>query len=337
MSPVLLLSIGAGFILLLVIIFYPGKGLTDKWKRLKIQDEKMFLEDALKHLYDCEYKSVDCSPSSLSGNLSISISQSNRLIFRLAESGLISRAGDRILLSNEGRSYALRIIRIHRLWEKYLADNTSVKETEWHSLAELKEHELSVDETNLLAAKLGNPLKDPHGDPIPDEAGEIPVISGISLPELSEGKFGRILHLEDEPKEIYSQLVAQGLYPGMLVRIVEKNKDRIKFESNGEESVLSPILALNVQVQPVKETDDIDQSFETLADISEGEEALVVGLSRALRDQQRRRMLDFGIVPGTLIRAQLKSLGGDPTAFEIRGSTIALRKNQSSKIFIRKV
>ncbi|HOI30619.1 MAG TPA: metal-dependent transcriptional regulator [Melioribacteraceae bacterium] len=337
MSPILILSIGAAFVLLLVFFFYPGKGLTDKWKRLKRQDEKMLLEDALKHLYDCEYKSVDCSPSSLSGNLSISISQSNRLIFRLAESGLISRVGDRILLSNEGRSYALRIIRIHRLWEKYLADNTSVKETDWHSLAELKEHELSVDETNLLAAKLGNPLKDPHGDPIPDESGEIPVITGISLPELQDGKFGRILHLEDEPKEIYSQLVAQGLYPGMLVRIVEKNRDRIKFESNGEESVLSPILALNVQVQPLKETDEIDQSFETLADVSEGEEAVVVGLSRALRGQQRRRMLDFGIVPGTLIRAQLKSLGGDPTAFEIRGTTIALRNNQSSKIFIRKV
>lgn len=337
MSPILILSIGAAFVLLLVFFFYPGKGLTDKWKRLKRQDEKMLLEDALKHLYDCEYKSVDCSPSSLSGNLSISISQSNRLIFRLAESGLISRVGDRILLSNEGRSYALRIIRIHRLWEKYLADNTSVKETDWHSLAELKEHELSVDETNLLAAKLGNPLKDPHGDPIPDESGEIPVITGISLPELQDGKFGRILHLEDEPKEIYSQLVAQGLYPGMLVRIVEKNRDRIKFESNGEESVLSPILALNVQVQPLKETDEIDQSFETLADVSEGEEAVVVGLSRVLRGQQRRRMLDFGIVPGTLIRAQLKSLGGDPTAFEIRGTTIALRNNQSSKIFIRKV
>lgn len=337
MSPLFYLIIGAGIILLLITFFYPEKGLTGKWRRLKKHDDKILLEDALKHLYDCEYKSVDCSPSSLSGNLSISISQSNRILFRLEESGLVIRTGNRILLSNEGRSYALRIIRIHRLWEKYLADNTSVKESEWHSLAELKEHELSVDETNLLAAKLGNPLKDPHGDPIPDEAGEIPSITGILLPELSEGNFGRILHLEDEPKEVYSQLVAQGLYPGMIVRIVEKNKDRIKFESNGEESVLSPILALNVQVQPLKETDQIDQASETLADVSEGEEAVVVGLSRALRGQQRRRMLDFGIVPGTLIKAQLKSLGGDPIAYEIRGTTIALRKNQSSKIFIRKV
>lgn len=337
MSPLFYLIIGAGIILLLITFFYPEKGLTGKWRRLKKHDDKILLEDALKHLYDCEYKSVDCSPSSLSGNLSISISQSNRILFRLEESGLVIRTRNRILLSNEGRSYALRIIRIHRLWEKYLADNTSVKESEWHSLAELKEHELSVDETNLLAAKLGNPLKDPHGDPIPDEAGEIPSITGILLPELSEGNFGRILHLEDEPKEVYSQLVAQGLYPGMIVRIVEKNKDRIKFESNGEESVLSPILALNVQVQPLKETDQIDQASETLADVSEGEEAVVVGLSRALRGQQRRRMLDFGIVPGTLIKAQLKSLGGDPIAYEIRGTTIALRKNQSSKIFIRKV
>jgi Fe2+ transport system protein FeoA len=47
-------------------------------------------------------------------------------------------------------------------------------------------------------------------------------------------------------------------------------------------------------------------------------------------------MLDFGIVPGTLIKPQLKSLSGDPTAYEVRGTTIALRNIQSDKIYIKR-
>jgi len=301
-----------------------------------MQTERVLAEDALKHLYDHEYNSVDSSLNSLKGSLSIKGDEAAKLISKLEERGLIESHHGKIKLTSKGRSYALRIIRIHRLWERYLADNTSVDETEWHSLAEDKEHQISSEDANLLAAKLGNPLLDPHGDPIPTESGDIPKQKGIHLNNLEDGKFATIIHIEDEPKEIFAQISAQGLYPGSQIRVIENQKERIRFEVNGDECVLAPVFASNILVVPILETEKTDESFEPLSAVDVGEEVEVVGLSRALRGQQRRRMLDFGIVPGTKIKPQLESLGGDPTAYEIRGTTIALRKNQSDKIFIRR-
>lgn len=336
MESLIMLLVGIGVLFVIILIAAPEKGLWSRWARIKSQREKVLVEDALKHLYDCEYNNIDCTLNSISGNISISGDSASKLISKMEELGLINRESGRILLTNEGRSYALRIIRTHRLWEKYLADNTSVSEADWHNLAELKEHELSDDEVNRLAARLGNPLQDPHGDPIPSESGEIPKIKGIDLSQLSIGKFGRIYHIEDEPKEIFAQINAQGLYPGMQVRVLEKSNTRIKFEYEGEECVLAPILASNVHVIPLEENEEIKKDFENLSNIPVGEEVVVVGLSKALRGQQRRRMLDFGIVPGTLIKPQLKSLSGDPTAYEVRGTTIALRNIQSDKIYIKR-
>lgn len=336
-SPLVSLIIFALSTLILAVAFWPEKGIYFRWKKFKMQNDRVLVEDALKHLYDCEYNALDCSLNSLSGNLNLSGDQSARLISKLEGLELVENENGRIHLTSKGRSYALRIVRIHRLWESHLANNTSVDETEWHTQAEDIEHVLSEDEANQLAAKLGNPLRDPHGDPIPSESGEIHAETGIRLNNLTEGKTATIIHLEDEPKELYSQLAALGLHPGMQITVLENHKERIKFIANGEESVLAPILANNVTVKLISETEEIQKSFESLSNIKVGEEVLVVGLSRGLRGQQRRRMLDFGIVPGTKIKAILKSLGDDPTAYEIRGTAIALRKNQSDHIYIKKI
>ncbi|MEW6506627.1 MAG: metal-dependent transcriptional regulator [Bacteroidota bacterium] len=320
----------------LVIIFYPGKGILSRWRKIKSNSEKIYLEDALKHLFECEYNSTDCSLNSVSGFLAVSHTQASKIILKLVEIGLAKRTGSKINLTASGKSYALRIIRIHRLWEKYLADNTSIKEEEWHKLAELEEHKLTEEEANRLAAKLGNPLKDPHGDPIPNDIGELPEQKGLELSQLSEGELAKIYHIEDQPKEVYSQLTSLGLFPGMIVRLIEKNKDNIKIELEGEEVILSQLLSFNINVVPIEESEEVFEGFELLSNIEEGEEAVIMALSKALRGQQRRRMLDFGIVPGTTIKARLKSLSGNPTAYELRGTTIALRKNHSDKIFIKR-
>lgn len=335
-GPILTLLIFFITVVVLFIFFRPGKGVIPRWRKIKTQTERVLVEDALKHLYDCEYNTVDCSLLSISGSLSISGDETAKLISRLEAMGLIESHDGKITLTSSGRSYALRVIRIHRLWELYLANNTSVDETEWHSMAEEREHQINDEDAKELAAKLGNPLRDPHGDPIPSETGHMPAQKGIRLNNLEEGKFASILHIEDEPKEIYAQLYAEGLHPGMQIRMIENKKDKIRFEVNGEECLLAPVLASNISVVPLSAKEIIRESFETLSSMNLGEEAVVVGLSQALRGQQRRRMLDFGIVPGTKIRAQLRSLGGDPTAYEIRGTTIALRKNQSDNIYIRK-
>ncbi len=337
MNPIFELLIGVLILVILFFLFKPQRGLVSRLMKMKKDRSRELIEDALKHLYDCEYKGVDCSLNSISGSLFISGERSAHIISMLEAMNLISSVENKITLTPEGRSYALRVIRVHRLLEKYLAEKTSVNETDWHVIAEEKEHKVSNEEANKLAAQLGNPLLDPHGDPIPSENGEIPTRKGLTLNNLESGTFATIIHIEDEPKEVYAQLSALKLYPGMQIYLLENSKGRISFEADGEECVLAPVLASNVSVYPITEKENVKESFETLSLLNQDEEAIVIGISKAMRGQQRRRLLDFGIVPGTVVRAQLKSLSGDPTGYDIRGATIALRKNQSSLIYIKRI
>ena len=65
-----------------------------------------------------------------------------------------------------------------------------------------------------------------------------------------------------------------------------------------------------------------------------GEEGEVIGISEMCRGQQRRRLLDLGVVPGTKIKVELESLGGDPSGYSIRGAVIAIRKINAAQIYI---
>jgi DtxR family Mn-dependent transcriptional regulator len=335
LNPLTALIAGIFSFAVLLLIFLPEAGVISRWKRMKKDRSRELIEDALKHLYDCEYKSVDCSLNSISGSLSLSGGKTTQVISNLEAMNLITSNENKISLTAEGRSYALRVIRIHRLWERHLADNTSVQEKDWHSVAEQKEHETSREEADRLAARLGNPLVDPHGDPIPSVNGEIPKREGITLNNLKNGIFAAIIHIEDEPKEVYAQLSAMGLYPGMQIYLLENSKDKIRFEADGEECLLAPILASNITVIPLSEKEQVKEKFESLSSLKINQAAMIVGISKAMRGQQRRRLLDFGVVPGTIVKAQLESLSGDPTGYDIRGATIALRKNQSDLIYIK--
>jgi len=223
---------------------------------------------------------------------------------------------------------------VHRLWEKYLADETGVDEREWHHSAEDFEHKLTPSDADALAAQIGNPVFDPHGDPIPSSSGDLPTKSGKPLTDLKFGEFASITHIEDEPDAIYQQLVAEGLYPGMQVRMMEANKERIRFTANGEECVLAPLFAKNITVAEIKFEKAVDGKFKNLSSLKTGEMGIVLGISKALRGQQRRRLMDLGVVPGTEVTAEMKGAFGDPTAYRIKGASIALRKKLADRIYL---
>jgi len=328
------LMIGTGIVLLGTIIFLPEKGLVAKLRKRKTISKKVHVEDALKHLYNCEYNNISCTLNSVAGKLSISEDDAAELITKLEEMGLLNSYHETLQLSSEGRSYALRIIRVHRLWEKYLADETGIDEREWHHSAEEFEHKLTPSDADALAAQIGNPVFDPHGDPIPSRTGDIPTKSGMPLTDLKYGEFASIIHIEDEPDAIYKQLVAEGLYPGMQVRMMESNKERIRFTANGEECVLAPLFAKNITVAPIKFEKPVEGKFKNLSSLKIGEKGIVLGISKALRGQQRRRLMDLGIVPGTEVVAEIKGAFGDPTAYRIKGASIALRKKLADWIYL---
>jgi len=333
-DPLASLIVGFIIILFLIWVYLPRKGLLVRFKRSKKNTHRVLIEDSLKHLYNCEYNGINCTLNSVAGNLSISADESSKVVKKLEELELITSHERGISLTPEGRSYALRIIRTHRLWEKYLADETSVGEEDWHIAAEEIEHHITPAQADALAAQIGNPVFDPHGDPIPSAKGDLPVKKGNALNTLKMGEFARIIHIEDEPNAIYSQLVAAGLYPGMQVRMIEASKDRIKFLANGEEIVLAPLFAKSVTVTPIKNEITVKGKFKSLSSLAVGEKGTVLGISKRCRGQQRRRLMDLGVVPGTEIEAEMKSIGGDPVAYRIRGASIALRKNQADKIYL---
>jgi DtxR family Mn-dependent transcriptional regulator len=334
-EPLTALIWGIVFVILACVGFWPGRGLVWRWKRSGRLTERVLLEDALKHIYNGEYKKQTATLISLCGALQLPGGAVSDLVARAEAMRLLESKEGELHLTREGRDYALRILRVHRLWEQYLAEKTGVSESEWHSEAELHEHDLSSDEVDDLAQKMGYPVYDPHGDPIPTPSGELPPRRGQALSILPAGDRAVIVHLEDEPKEVYAQLLAEGLHLGMKVEVTEVNPERIHFWADGDEHILAPILATNISVAPFQDDqEEEEENHDPLSSLQLGESGRVIRLSRGCRGLERRRLMDLGVLPGTIIEAEMRSPGGDPTAYRIRGGTIALRKDQAGHIRI---
>ncbi len=334
--PAWALSIAIFVGVVVYVLLRPVHGLLWRGLRALRSSERVQIEDALKHLYDGEYRGTECNLMSLAGALGLAGDRAAELLARLEALKLVASSGASYRLTAQGRSEALRVIRVHRLWERYLSDETGLDPTEWHAEADDKEHALSAEEVEALAARMGEPRFDPHGDPIPTPSGEIPPSQGKRLTELEVGKVAEIVHVEDEPEAVYAQLVAEGLYVGMRVRLLEATPQRIRFEAGAEEHVLAPVVASNVSVKPLAEAVP-EEVFERLSGLDPGEEAQVTGLSALCRGVERRRLLDLGIVPGTVVSAELRSPGGDPTAYRIRGAMIALRRTQADLVHVQRL
>ncbi len=332
-EPLIAILIAATITLIAWLLFRPKSGLVPRWRKARQITDRVLMEDALKHIQRCERHGDTPSLQSIAGALDISVNQAAKIAEKLQSMELIIIENGEFLLTPTGRDYALRIIRSHRLWEEYLAEQTGFDESEWHDQAEKYEHLLSPEEAKDLAQQLGNPVYDPHGDPIPSSTGEFKHHPGKPLTSMDLETPLRIVHIEDEPEEIYAQLVAEGLSPGMFARISEKTPQRLRFWIGDEEHVLAPIVAANISVVPLPE-EKIEQvqPGAPLNTLNPGEKGRVVALSPRLRGADRRRMMDLGILPGTMIDVEMTSPSGDPTAYKVRGALIALRKEQAKLI-----
>ncbi len=333
-NPIYALLIFGSICLLLYLLFRPVSGwywiLKNNWK----SNEKTIIEDILKQLYRMENSGLAADTNALTNALKMKDKSIIDAIHHMAVTELVNLEGDQVSLTREGRKYALRIIRVHRLWEKYLAEKTGFDKREWHDRAEEMEHNLSREETDRLALDLGHPLYDPHGDPIPTRHGEIKKLEGVPLSTFGLDQVGRIVHIEDEPDAIYRQILAEKIHIGSTLRVVERNAERIVFYSEGEEFVLAPVVASNITVAPaVLET---EETAVRLSSLKPEETARVAGISKECRGENRRRLLDLGFVRGAEIEIDLESPMRNPVAYSIKGTSIALRKDQASKILITK-
>ncbi len=335
-DPLFALLIGIGVLLAAGLMFWPQSGLFWRLQKRRELTEKVLIEDTLKCIFKCERNQKTATVESLAGALSISLAHASEILALTQSRGLLELSENSFHLTDAGKRTAIQIVRAHRLWERYLADTTGFDEGDWHQQAERLEHKLSEAEMDRLSASLGHPTHDPHGDPIPTRRGEWVSHGGIPLSDLASGTPARIVHIEDEPDVIYAQIVAEELHPKMVVEIDEITANRIRFWTDDQEHVLAPIVAANISVIPLAgENHDYQIEGVPLDSLKPGQSGVVTGISSLSRGTERRRLFDLGIIPGTEIDVEMVNPGGDPTAYRIRGSVIALRSNQARLIKVK--
>lgn len=313
-----------------LLVAWPRWGLLAWWRRQRERRERERREDALKHLLKSEVEGTAASLLSLAGALRVGDGTAAAIVADLERGGLAGVEGGRLRLRPAGREIALHVVRTHRLWESYLAERTGEPEARWHGLAERAEHRLTPAETAALAAKLGHPLYDPHGDPIPASGDGLAAAIGAALEEFGPEEPFQIHHIEDEPETVYAHLLRLGLRPGMRGFIVSRDDTEVHLWADGTEYALSSGMARQLSVRPLSGlTATALRGEQFLHELPAGGRARLLGLTGACRGAERRRLLDLGFVPGSIVESALTGPGGDPVAYQVRGSLVALRREQA--------
>ncbi len=174
------------------------------------------VEDYCKAIFTLESRGDQpVSTNALAERLSITPGSVSAMLKRLDELGVITHVPYRgVRLTADGRRVALEVIRHHRLLESYLADALGMPWDRVHAEAEVLEHVLSEDLEALIAAKLGHPTVDPHGDPIPNADLEIEERATHRMESLQPGDEGRFVRVSDSDPEMLRYLAERGISPG---------------------------------------------------------------------------------------------------------------------------
>lgn len=189
----------------------------------QIQQRSPAVEDYLKAVYSLSGRAGDAvSTNDLAERLGLSTGSVSAMIKRLGEAGLVEHEPYRgVVLSAEGRNVALRVLRRHRLIELFLAQSLDMPWEDLHDEAEILEHAMSDELIELIARKLGDPLVDPHGDPIPSRDLTIAPSTTERLAELAPGSHARFVRVSDSNPDMLRYLTEQGIAIGDELTLVE--------------------------------------------------------------------------------------------------------------------
>src|SRR5690242_2232093 len=157
------------------------------------------MQDYLKAVYKLQQGRDAVSTSEIAERLDVSPASATNMIKRLARLRLVAYSRYQgFVLTPAGEKIALEIIRHHRLVELYLAQHLGVPLEHVHAEAERLEHVLSEEVEARMATALGNPVQDPHGDPIPSADGTMRDVRYPKLDTLAPGSRGVVAHVSDE-------------------------------------------------------------------------------------------------------------------------------------------
>jgi DtxR family Mn-dependent transcriptional regulator len=182
------------------------------------------IEDYTKAIYALERRgSEPVTTNALADRLGVTAGSASGMVKRLGELGLAEhRPYHGVSLTAEGRRVALEVMRHHRLLELYLVESLGVPWDRVHAEAEVLEHVLSEELEELIAAKLGDPTHDPHGDPIPTRDLEIEERTTRSLQSLAVGDRGTFTRISDSDPGMLRFLAERGIAPGDALEVIDK-------------------------------------------------------------------------------------------------------------------
>jgi DtxR family Mn-dependent transcriptional regulator len=182
------------------------------------------IEDYAKAIYALERRgSEPVTTNALADRLGVTAGSASGMVKRLGELGLAEhRPYHGVSLTEQGRRIALEVMRHHRLLELYLVESLGVPWDRVHEEAEVLEHVLSEELEELIAAKLGDPTHDPHGDPIPTRELQIEEQTTRSLQSLVAGDRGIFTRISDSDPAMLRFLADRGIAPGDALEVIDK-------------------------------------------------------------------------------------------------------------------
>jgi DtxR family Mn-dependent transcriptional regulator len=179
------------------------------------------VQDYAKAIYSLSRRDDTVSTSALAERMGVSAASASAMVKRLANLALVSHEPYRgVRLTAAGERLALEVIRHHRLIELYLAEALGMPWDRVHEEAEVLEHAISAELSDLIAEKLGDPTHDPHGDPIPTRDGRIEEGDTRSLAECEEGDLVVLARVSDSDPEMLRYLGDRGIEPGARLEVV---------------------------------------------------------------------------------------------------------------------
>ena len=180
-------------------------------------------EDYLKVIYHLTADGEPAGTTELAQALDLAPASVSGMVKRLAEQGLVHHEPYRgVTLAAEGRRIALRMLRRHRLIESYLVAHLGYTWDTVHDEAERLEHAVSDALVERMAKVLGDPLEDPHGDPIPGPDGSLAEMVYVPLSEIAVGREVEIRRVQTSQADRLRYLSSAGLVPGARVKLVAR-------------------------------------------------------------------------------------------------------------------
>ena len=199
------------------------------------------MQDYLKAIFKLQQRRGFASTSDVAARMRVSPASATSMIKRLARQRLVvHRPYHGLVLSPAGERIALETIRHHRLLELYLARHLGVSLDRVDGEAERLEHVLSDDVEARIAATLGEPTRDPHGDPIPGKDGTVRDVQYPTLAHVPVGEAGIVDRLSDRSPNIVRRLALLGVLPGVPVRVLARLSGRRLRVACGEKTHVLP-------------------------------------------------------------------------------------------------